>query len=501
MRERIWRCALVALVVASLATGTAGAEMGDGLVERPEGKPGDLTIAPKTVTIEDGTEVEVEAGVLLVPENRQRVDGPALSIPFYRLRSTSDDPASPIFLLAGGPGSSWIDRFENDENFKEVQRYRGIADVVLFDQRGGGHSLPALSCDERQRLPADAPLDSAKVASALREMSARCRARWQAAGVDLSAYNTRENVADVLALRAALGYERMSLVGGSYGSHLALALMREAAAAIDRVLLYGIEGLDQTWDDPAGRLAAYERIAGAAEVSEILGSSIPDGGLLDALRAVVERLEKHPETVWVGEGDQRTSVVVDAFVVRKLAGHQAARRSRPNAWPELILDLYEGDYALIARGALALRGLRLDDPMHYMMDCASGISPARASRYREDSARELLGDINFEYEHLCDAWDAPDLGSAFRAPVVSDIPTLIVHGTWDVSTPIENAREVVATLRNGQLIEVIGGNHGALYNLYRHWPPMHARVGAFFRGEPVRFPSSVTLPPVTFAPR
>ncbi len=497
MRERIW-CALMVLVAVG---GTANAEARERLVERPAGRAGDLTIGPKTVMIEGGSGVEVEAGMLLVPENRQRPDGPVLSIPFYRLRSTSADPASPIFVLAGGPGSSWIDRFEKEENQEEVQRYRAIADVVLFDQRGGGHSQPAMSCDERRRLPADAPLDTAKVASAMREMATQCRARWQAAGVDLAAYNTRENAADVLALRAALGYDRMSLVGGSYGSHLALALMREAPDAIDRVLLYGIEGLDQTWDDPGGRLAAYERIAGAAEVDELLGPSIPDVGLLEALRTAIGRLEKNPQTVWVGEGDQRTSVVVDAFVVRKLAGYQAGRRSRPNVWPELILDLFDENYTLIARGAMALRNLRLDDPMHYMMDCASGISPARAKRYRADPAAEILGDINFEYAQLCDAWGAADLGASFRAPVISEIPTLIVHGTWDVSTPIENAREVASTLRNGQLVEVIGGNHGALYNLYRHWPPMQTRVASFFRGEPVRFPSSVTLPPVTFEPR
>ncbi|MDA8018306.1 MAG: alpha/beta hydrolase [Thermoanaerobaculia bacterium] len=472
-----------------------------GNLDRPPGAVGDLTLETKNVVIEDGTEVEVEAGHLLVPENRSRQHSPPISIPFYRLRATGERPASPIFLLAGGPGSSWIDRFENEENFAEVQFYRSLADVVLFDQRGGGHSNPTMSCEEQDRLPLDRPLDRRQRAAKLQQMSARCRQHWIDAGVDLTGYTTTENVADVLALRTALGYEKMTLVGGSYGSHLALALMRTAPEAIDRVVLYGVEGVDHTWDDPAGRLAAYERIAGAIETSAELGSDVPEIGLVGILEEVIDRLEQEPVAVSVGDGDQQQQVIVDAELVRLLAGFQAGRFSRPNAWPEFLLDLYGGDYSFLARGAMALRRLELDDPMHYMMDCASGVSAERAERFRRDPARGVLGDVNFEYEELCRAWKAPDLGSEFRSAVVSDVPTLVVHGTWDTSTPIENAREVVSTLSHGHLLEVIGGNHGALYNLFERWPPVYDRLGAFLRGEPVRFPSSVTLPRPKLSPR
>lgn len=468
---------------------------------RPSGSPGELTIGSRTIILEDARQVEVEAGELLVPEHRRPPQGAAISIPFYRLRSTAEHPATPIVLLAGGPGSSWLDRFEDPEYFQEVDRYRAIADVVVFDQRGAGRSRPDLDCEDRRQLPLEAPIDLEEVAANLREMAAQCRDRWHSAGVDLSAYTTAESVDDVLELAAALGYRRMSLVGGSYGSHLALALMRAAPDAVDRVVLYGVEGLDHTWDDPGARLAAYERIAGTAELSAALAPAIPPGGLIEALRTVVERLEEKPVAVWTGDGDERARVVVDATVIRRLAGFQAGRRSRPNVWPELLLDLLEGEYGLAARAARSMRDLRLDDPMHYMMDCASGISPRRAARYRSHPAQELLGDVNFEYETLCDVWQAPDLGPDFRAPLVSAIPTLIVHGTWDSSTPIENAREVIASLSNGHLIEVIGGSHGALYDLDRSWPPMRERLAAFLRGERVRFPTSVTLPPVELSRR
>ena len=170
-------------------------------------------------------------------------------------------------------------------------------------------------------------------------------------------------------------------------------------------------------------------------------------------------------------------------------------------WPELVLDMYDGDYTFAARGAMAIRSLRIDDPMHFMMDCASGITRERASRYTVDPAMALIGDPSFEYNALCDVWNAPDLGDRFRSPVESDIPTLMVHGTWDMSTPIENAREVAATLRDVRFVEVIGGSHGALYNLYNYWGPARERIGAFLRGEPAEFPETVTVPPVQFEQR
>lgn len=473
-------------------------------LDRPLGMVGDMSLNLTSVDLEDGRSVEVESGVLLVPENRSKSTSPPISIPFYRLRSTSEAPASPIFLLAGGPGSSWIDRFEDPEYHEEIEFYRGISDVVLFDQRGAGRSKPELDCDGIHRsLPRDRPLTRDAVASSMVEMSLECRERWISAGVDLDGYTTLENAADVLQLEQALGYSSVSLVGGSYGSHLALTLMRLAPQAIDRVLLYGIEGVDQTWDDPAGRLATYERIAGAAEVSEELGPSIPEEGLLELLRAVIERLEQNPANVEVavGEGDETTRVVVDAFLVRLVSGYQAGRRSRPNVWPEFILDLHQGDYSHIAQAAIEFRKLRLDRPMHYMMDCSSGISRQREARLRRDPAMELLGEVNFEYLELCPAWRAPDLGEEFRSPVRSSVPALVIHGTWDTSTPIENAREVMAGLSNGHLVEVIGGSHGALYNLYNYWPPAHQKIGDFLRGKAVRFPRSVTTPTVQFSPR
>jgi pimeloyl-ACP methyl ester carboxylesterase len=129
--------------------------------------------------------------------------------------------------------------------------------------------------------------------------------------------------------------------------------------------------------------------------------------------------------------------------------------------------------------------------MHHSMDCASGVSPRRRDDLRRSPARQLLGDINLEFETICDIWPHEDLGAAFREDVRSDIPTLLVQGTWDMSAPLENAREVARTLTRSRLVEVIGGNHGALYNLYERWAPMHDRMREFLTGHDAEFPAAI----------
>ena len=80
--------------------------------------------------------------------------------------------------------------------------------------------------------------------------------------------------------------------------------------------------------------------------------------------------------------------------------------------------------------------------MSYMMDCASGQTAARREQIAREAKGTLLEDIsNFPFPEICEAWNAPDLGDEFRAPLRSDVPVLFISGTLDARTPISNAEE------------------------------------------------------------
>ncbi len=287
-----------------------------------------LTTGTTDVTLRDQTVVRVESGQLQVPESRLRPTRRRLMISFYRLASDAAAAAAPIFLLAGGPGGSWLQQFEAAETNREARFYQTIADVVLFDQRGSGRASPALTCGDSAPLPPpDLPLDMTTVAGTLRRLLVQCRDRWQAQGVDLAAYNTVESAADVNDLRLALGYPKITLIGGSYGSHLALQFMRQFPDAVERVVIFGVEGPDHTWDDPADALHTLERIAAATEHSPEFRSRIPEGGLLTALERALARLDAEPQMVTVTTGAATTRVLVNGCSPPAPRRHQPRVRS------------------------------------------------------------------------------------------------------------------------------------------------------------------------------
>ena len=109
------------------------------------------------------------------------------------------------------------------------ERLRGIADVILLDQRGTGRTTPGLDCPPDASLPSDALLDQERALAALLPPLEACAARLLAAGIEPADYTTAASADDIDDLRLALGAERLSLLGFSYGTELALAYVRRHA--------------------------------------------------------------------------------------------------------------------------------------------------------------------------------------------------------------------------------------------------------------------------------
>ena len=192
---------------------------------------------------------EIACGTLDVPENWSEPEGRRIQIGYAVLKATGSQPqADPIVFLAGGPGTSPLTRIEAYARL--FAPMREARDIVIFDQRGARLSSP-LRCEDYSAvlgvdLPPDvieaagvppagppsdaADLDAEALLGAAREVfgpaAAACVAELQARGADLTQYNTLSNANDVVALVNALGYEHYNLYGVSYGTRLALEVMR-----------------------------------------------------------------------------------------------------------------------------------------------------------------------------------------------------------------------------------------------------------------------------------
>ena len=174
-----------------------------------------------------------EWGRLLVPENRTNPNSKEIEIPFLRFKTSAPNPGTPTIFLNGGPGEDTLDIAHLFLPFVPELPF----DIILVEQRGVAHSRPRLDCPETYDLPLDRPLDWDTLRNEARAQDASCVEFWRAQGRDLSGYNAREMAAGIDDLRQALGYDRINLLGGSFGSHHGLAVLRYHGDSVSRAVL------------------------------------------------------------------------------------------------------------------------------------------------------------------------------------------------------------------------------------------------------------------------
>lgn len=452
------------------------------------------TFEPFTFKSGSGVEVPAELGSFRVREQRGNPASRMLTLRFVRFRATTANPGPPIVYLAGGPGGSGIGTAAG-ARFPLFQALREVADVIALDQRGTGRSNDIAPCvpPGAPASPVIATRDSV-IPQFRRELQA-CFAEWTAAGVVIDGYTTRENAADIDALRGALGAERISLWGISYGSHLGLATLKYHGAAIHRAVFSGIEGLDQTVKRPAVFDSLIGRVQQLIDRDSSTRQAYPD--LAATMRRVHAQLNASPARVTVPAAGARaeTVLIFDAFPVQIMIGgimaDPAGIAQVPLLYRAMAAGRYEPIAAIVCREFCALSGSYRGMPE--AMDLASGISAARLAMIRREAATGVLGDaINFPMPHVAGMRPTLDLGDDFRASLRSSVPTLFISGTLDGRTSPTEALEELKGLRNGRQLLVENGGH----NIFEADTRVADAVVSFFRGGDV--PSTIRLAPPVF---
>ncbi|MEM9799797.1 MAG: alpha/beta hydrolase [Planctomycetota bacterium] len=446
----------------------------------------------------DGGTVTVDRGLLRVPNVRGRGGLPDVHVEFHLFPCEDEDSdAPPIFFLRGGPGFRGLGQELRESRFYEsnVQRFARVSDVVVVGQRGIGTSTPDTLCGRFAAEALHERVTDEQFIAAVAEASRTCRDRWREEGYDLCGFNVLEAAADVIDVADILGYEKITLVGSSFGSHWGMAIMRFHPDRVARALLSGLEGPDHTYDMPSYVLRSLERIAAAAEADERIAPHVPEGGLLAAFERTAARLDEEPEVVELGT----FRVLVDGRRLRLAAlgisGRTSSRRGM-RTWPADMIRIVNGDLEAVARMAqMRNMGSALPTASFFCLDCGSGISEARFEELRADPAASILGAGEMMYRAACPVWEC-DLGEAFRADFETDIPTVLVHGTWDTSTPFDNALQVAPFFTNSRFVVVEGGSHGAAGEANLMSAEFRESVDAFLRtGAMDEIPDEVVLSP------
>ena len=205
-------------------------------------------------------EADARCGKLVVPSVYGAPDGPQRRVAFaVKPPRNGEDNGSnpPVVFLMGGPGFaatyySVVDGYDESEfDFFHEDR-----DLVLLDYRSLGQSEPFIDCDfsnmeECARILEESGLEP--------ELRAATIAR------------------DVDRLIGALGYESAVLYGESWGSQLALTVMRDVPGRISHVVLDGVLSPEVGVRTTAqAGLAGLNHIASACEGSPECVSALGD---------------------------------------------------------------------------------------------------------------------------------------------------------------------------------------------------------------------------------
>lgn len=459
-------------------------------------KAADLKIEPYVFENAKKEKLEAEIGRLTVPENRRNPKSRLIEIAFVRFKSTSPNPGAPIIYLAGGPGGSGIGAARGSR-FPLFMAMREFGDVIALDQRGIGQSKPNLNCRETFGFPLDKALTYQEAIQIVREKSRACAEYWRAQEADLAGYNTIENADDLEDLCKALGAKKVSLWGISYGTHLALATIKRHGKNIDRAILAGIEGLDDTLKPPGDVQQHFSDIARLAKADPNLNAQIPD--LLELMKTVHDRLEKEPVTVEITDPKtkQPVKVVIGKYAMQLMAG-SAIGTSTITLYPRVYNAASKGDFSEAAQQWLNLSQQSIGTAMGYATDCASGASVERLRRVEREAKQTLVKNTaNTFFPDVCDVWGSPDLGKEFRLPAKSDIPILFISGTLDGRTPVGNAEAVLKGFRNGKHLVIEGAWHSD--PLFLSSPQIKDVMLEFMRGSTLST-TKIKLAPIKFAP-
>lgn len=430
---------------------------------------------------QSGEKVDSFRGVVTVPENRTDPASRLIDIHYVRFPATGAKPGAPIVYLAGGPGGSGVGAAQA-ERFPLFMAMREFGDVIALDQRGTGFSEAAPECTSEIVIPVDRKVAKAELKALLRQAAEQCGAYWRAQGFDPAGYTTVESARDLDALRAHLGARKITLWGISYGTHLALAAVREMGPRIDKMVLTGAEGLDQTVKLPSETDAYFDRLQTAIDREPAAKAAYPD--IMALMRRVHAKLDAAPVMMRVPTQNGAADMLLTKEVMQMAA---SASIADPEGAARLLMLYLAVDAGIIDPvAALIGRFITPGAPesfrlMPLAMDVASGVGAERLARIEKEAETALLADLlNYPMPQLAGALDL-DLGDEFRSAPNSAVPTLLLIGTLDGRTYPKEQMAAVAGLRDLTTVTVANAGH----NLFMLSPQITETIGKFMRGEEI----------------
>ncbi|HEU0016208.1 MAG TPA: alpha/beta fold hydrolase [Longimicrobium sp.] len=398
-------------------------------------------------------------GTITVPEARDTPGGRSIDVAFAVLPATDSAGRSPdpVLVLFGGPGDAGIERLRGVEAaFAVINRTR---DLVVVDQRGTGRSAP-LRCVFGSDDDLQSYLEAFLPVAAMRECSARL-----GAGADLSRYRTRDFVADLEALRSALGIARWNLYARSYGTRVALHYLQRHPEPIRSATLVGVVPPELTVPMTLGADAdaALERVAADCRADSACAAAFPR--FREEVDSIARRLERAPAAVSLPHPmtDQPITLTLSRGTFGEMVRAILYTPEGASQLPLLVHEAFGGDYRfLLMTGLGRRRGLARSGAagLYLAVTCAEDVRRVDPQAALASNRGSTMGTARVA-QHLeaCQAWPARPTGDEFPTAAAIRVPVLMIVGDADPATAPRWAEVAMRAMENGRLVIVPQGGH------------------------------------------
>ena len=351
-----------------------------------------------------------------------------------RVAMSGPDGAPVLVFLSGGPGQPGLPFLES------ARRHLGAAGrtyrLVVIDQRGTGRT--ALRCPALQRQ-----MGASDIAEPTRAAVEACAKRL---GDLRRFYATTDTVEDLDALRAALGAQKIALDGVSYGTYVAERYALAHPDRVSRLVLDSVaphHGITMLSELPMQATARVLGAKAARDLAKVVAREHNGVEMLDMLTG----LSIGKPHFAVATAALRRAAAGDTGPLNRLHANVLRVERSYNA-----SDLSQGLHAATLCADIAA-------PWGAATDVAE-----RESKLRAASATVNTGPYDAEtaerngIAQQCLYW--PPTTAPPNLPVeLPNVPTLLLAGTKDLSTPLEWAREEAGHAPGGKLVVVPGAGH------------------------------------------
>jgi len=405
---------------------------------------------------------EVTCHRLYVAADRDDPTGGIVSLPVVTVHHAGPDtPGDALIAPAGGPGGGQVEYGPRSDFPPLFER-----DAVFYDQRGVGLATPKLDCaaGDEAILSALDTTDGYEVERALfRDAFAACADEFTSSGVDLTDYNSIASAHDLEDLRIALGYERWTMIGVSYGARLTLTTIREYPESVRAVVLDSVfdvtyDGLGEAFNDADRALSALVEACAASEPCAARGDL---GETIEQMRTDYNEDPLDIEATVIGERRSLKVTGDDLITAIFFAMYDTAGLSTLPVNIERISEREEAIVKRLIRPAAEIP-FSQSELMGYAVICSDHAELDLGATNRaalEDPGR---WSTRAAFGFMCPP-DWPAAAPDYNEPVLSDLPALILAGAYDPVTLPGPTLALAERFPNSTVALHPAGGHGVFH--------------------------------------